>query len=137
MAIAYQNVDRWADASATLLAVRMPMGRHWIESATDELTRLSRRDEIAYVMAWLRDAVHLYTPRIWLAQQIDAMIANPKVTHREKVALQIWQSYTAHQRRDNTAARDADTTTDRQWHGQQKHRQYAQCRRGHRQVSRG
>ena len=105
MAIAYQNVDRWADASATLLAVRMPMGRHWIESATDELTRLSRRDEIAYVMAWLRDAVHLYTPRLWLPRQIDAMIANPMVTHREKVALQIWQSYTAHQRRDNTAAR--------------------------------
>jgi ATP/maltotriose-dependent transcriptional regulator MalT len=105
MAIAYQNIDRWADASATLQAIRMPMGRHWIESATDELTRLSRRDEIAYVMAWLRDAVHLYTSRLWLPRQIDAMIANPKVTHREKVALQIWQSYAAHQRRENALAR--------------------------------
>jgi DNA-binding CsgD family transcriptional regulator len=104
-AIAYQNADRWADAAATLSAVRMPIGRHWIESATDELTRLSRRDEIAYAMAWLRDAVRLWAPRAYLSRQLDAMIANPMVTNREKVALQIWQSYTAHQRRDSVTAR--------------------------------
>ncbi|MDH0116123.1 LuxR C-terminal-related transcriptional regulator [Rhizobium pusense] len=104
-AIAYQNANRWADAAATLSAVRMPMGRNWVESAHEDLSRLTRRDEIAYVMAWLRDAVHLFTPRAYLSRQIDAMIANPKVTNREKVALRIWQSYAAHQRRDNAAAR--------------------------------
>lgn len=104
-AIAYQNANRWADATATLSAIRMPMGRNWVESAHEDLSRLTRRDEIAYVMAWLRDAVHLFTPRAYLSRQIDAMIANPKVTNREKVALRIWQSYAAHQRRDNAAAR--------------------------------
>jgi DNA-binding CsgD family transcriptional regulator len=104
-AIAYQNVNRWADAAATLTAVRMPMGRHWVESATDDLARLTRRDEISYVMAWLRDAVHVSSPRPYLSRQIDALIANPAVTNREKVALQLWQSYAAHQRRDNAAAR--------------------------------
>lgn len=104
-AIAYQNANRWHDAAATLSAVRMPMGRHWIESATDELTRLTRRDEISYVMAWLRDNVRLWTPRPYLSRQLQALIANPNVTNREKVALQLWQSYTAHQRRDNAAAR--------------------------------
>ncbi|MCZ7447889.1 LuxR C-terminal-related transcriptional regulator [Agrobacterium rhizogenes] len=104
-AIAYQNANRWADAAATLSAIRMPMGRNWVESAHEDLSRLTRRDEIAYVMAWLRDAVHLFTPRAYLSRQIDAMIANPKVTNREKVALRIWQSYAAHQRRDNAAAR--------------------------------
>jgi DNA-binding CsgD family transcriptional regulator len=93
------------DATATLSAIRMPMGRNWVESAHEDLSRLTRRDEIAYVMAWLRDAVHLFTPRAYLSRQIDAMIANPKVTNREKVALRIWQSYAAHQRRDNAAAR--------------------------------
>jgi DNA-binding CsgD family transcriptional regulator len=104
-AIAYQNANRWADAGATLTAIRMPIGRNWVDSATDELTRLARRDEIAYAMAWLRDAVHIATPRAYLPRQIDAMIANPKVTNREKVALQLWQSYVSHQRRDNAAAR--------------------------------
>ncbi len=104
-AIAYQNANRWADAGATLTAIRMPIGRNWVDSATDELTRLSRRDEIAYAMAWLRDAVHIATPRAYLPRQIDAMIANPKVTNREKVALQLWQSYVSHQRRDNATAR--------------------------------
>lgn len=104
-AIAYQNANRWHDAAATLSAVRMPIGRHWIESATDELTRLTRRDEISYVMAWLRDNVRLWTPRPYLSRQLQALIANPSVTNREKVALQLWQSYAAHQRRDNAAAR--------------------------------
>lgn len=104
-AIAYQNANRWADAAATLSAIRMPMGRNWVESAHEDLSRLTRRDEIAYVMAWLRDAVHLFTPRAYLSRQIDAMIANPKVTNREKVALRIWQGYAAHQRRDIAAAR--------------------------------
>lgn len=104
-AIAYQNTNRWGDAAVTLTAVRMPIGRNWVDSATDELTRLFRRDEIAYAMAWLRDAVHIATPRSYLHRQIDAMIANPKVTNREKVALQLWQSYVSHQRRDNAGAR--------------------------------
>ncbi len=104
-AIAYQNANRWADAAATLTAVRMPLGRNWVESATDELIRLARRDEIAYTMAWLRDAVRLATPRPYLVRQIDALIANPKVTNRERVALQLWQSYAAYQRRDNAAVR--------------------------------
>ncbi|UWU18051.1 response regulator transcription factor (plasmid) [Rhizobium sullae] len=104
-AIAYQNANRWTDAAATLTAVRMPLGRNWVESATDELTRLVRRDEIAYAMAWLRDAVRLAAPRAYLPRQIDALIANPKVTNRERVALQLWQSYAAYQRRDNAAVR--------------------------------
>ncbi|RWX76958.1 LuxR family transcriptional regulator [Neorhizobium lilium] len=104
-AIAYQNANRWADAAATLTAVRIPLGRNWVESATDELMRLSRRDEIAYAMAWLRDAVHLATPRPYLPRQIDALISNPKVTNRQRVALQLWQSFTAYQRRDNAAVR--------------------------------
>jgi DNA-binding CsgD family transcriptional regulator len=104
-AIAYQNANRWADAAATLTAVRMPIGQNWVGSATEELTRLTRRDEIAYAMAWLRDAVRIATPRPYLHRQIEAMIANPKVTNREKVALQLWQSYVSHQRRDNAAAR--------------------------------
>lgn len=103
--IAYQNANRWADAAATLTAIRMPIGRNWVDSAIEELTRLTRRDEIAYTMAWLRDAVHIATPRSYLHKQIDALIANPKVTNREKVALQLWQSYLSHQRRDNAAAR--------------------------------
>lgn len=104
-AIAYQNVNRWADARSILSAVRMPIGRNWVESATDELARLTRRDEISYAMAWTRDAVHVWTPRPYLSRQIDALIANPYVTNREKVALQLWQSYAAHQRGDNAAAR--------------------------------
>ena len=104
-AIAYQNTNRWSEAAATLTSIRMPMGKNWVESAEEELTRLTRRDEITYVMAWLRDAVHVWTPRNYLPRQIDALIANPKVTNRERVALLIWQSYTAHQRRDNAAAR--------------------------------
>jgi len=104
-AIAYQNANRWADAAATLTAIRMPIGRNWVDSATDELTRLARRDEIAYAMAWLRDAVHISTPRAYLPRQIDALIANPKVTNREKVALRLWQAYVSHQRRDNANAR--------------------------------
>ncbi|MBT9371248.1 helix-turn-helix transcriptional regulator [Rhizobium sp. CSW-27] len=104
-AIAYQNVERWREAAATLSAIRMPLGKHWIESATDDLARLGRRDEIAYVMAWLREGVHLWTPRPYLPRQIEALLANPKVTNRERVALLIWQSYAAHQRRDTAAAR--------------------------------
>ena len=104
-AIAYQNVNRWVDAQSTLTAIRMPMGRNWVESATDELARLTRRDDISYAMAWIRDAVHLWTPRSYLPRQIDALISNPYVTNREKVALLLWYSYTAHQRGDSATAR--------------------------------
>ncbi len=104
-AIAYQNVNRWVDAQSTLTAIRMPMGRNWVESATDELARLTRRDDISYAMAWIRDAVHLWAPRSYLPRQIDALISNPYVTNREKVALLLWHSYTAHQRGDSATAR--------------------------------
>lgn len=104
-AIAYQNVNRWAEAQSTLAAIRMPMGRNWVESATDELARLTRRDDISYAMAWIRDAVHLWTPRSYLPRQIDALISNPYVTNRERVALLLWQSYSAHQRGDSATAR--------------------------------
>ncbi|WP_210106311.1 helix-turn-helix transcriptional regulator [Neorhizobium galegae] len=104
-AIAYQNAGRWREAAAALTAIRMPMGKHWIDSAVDDLSRLTRRDEIAYVMAWLREAVHLSTPRPYLARQLEALMANPKVTHRERVALAIWLSYAAHQRRETALAR--------------------------------
>lgn len=104
-AIAYQNAGRWREAAAALSAIRMPMGKHWIESAVDDLSRLNRRDEIAYVMAWLREAVHLWTPRPYLARQLEALFANPKVTNRERVALAIWLSYAAHQRRETVLAR--------------------------------
>jgi DNA-binding CsgD family transcriptional regulator len=104
-AIAYQNVNRWAEAQSTLAAIRMPMGRNWVESATNELTHLTHRNDISYAMAWLRDAAHLFTPRSYLPRQIDALLSNPSVTNREKVALLLWQSYTAHQRSDSATAR--------------------------------
>ncbi|SMF58304.1 regulatory protein, luxR family [Xaviernesmea oryzae] len=106
-AIAYQNVNRWEEAAAILSAIRMPMGRNGVESAIEELTRLARRDEIAYAMAWMREAVHQWTPRSYLPRQLEALIANPKVTNRERVALQVWQSYAAYQRGDNAAARSS------------------------------
>ena len=56
-------------------------------------------------MAWMREAVHQWTPRSYLPRQLEALIANPKVTNRERVALQVWQSYAAYQRGDNAAAR--------------------------------
>ncbi len=104
-AIAYQNASRWADAAAILTAIRMPISRSWVNSATDELTRLSRRDEIAYALAWLRDAIHIATPHAYLHRQLEALLSNPKVTNRERVGLQLWQSYASHQRRDRTSAR--------------------------------
>lgn len=104
-AIAYQNANRWQDAALTLAAVRMPMGRTGVESAIDELSRISRRDEISFAMTWLRDAVHQWTPRSYLPKQLDALLVNPKVTNREKVALQLWLSFAAFRRGDIAAAR--------------------------------
>ncbi|WP_374833720.1 helix-turn-helix transcriptional regulator [Paenochrobactrum pullorum] len=104
-AIAYQNANRWQDAALTLAAVRMPMGRTGVESAIDELSRISRRDEISFAMAWLRDAVHQWTPRSYLPKQLDALLVNPKVTNREKVALQLWLSFAAFRRGEIAEAR--------------------------------
>ncbi|HEY0275159.1 MAG TPA: LuxR C-terminal-related transcriptional regulator [Paenirhodobacter sp.] len=104
-AIAYQNMNRWSEADGILSALLLAKGRNWYETAVEDLALLTRRDEIACAMAWLRRAAHSPSPRPHLERQIAALVGNQKVTLREKVVLRLWLAHIAHQRRDATGAR--------------------------------
>lgn len=104
-AIGYQNAGRRSEALTVLLALRSARGRTWHESAVDELQRLSRREEIQTAMVWLRDAALSQMPRPHLERQIERLLANPKITQRERVALQLWLAHIALSRRDLSGSR--------------------------------
>lgn len=92
-ALVMQNGNRWNDAAATLSAMQSRINRTWVEAAVDELSRLSMRDEIEVAFAWLRQVVHERPERPYLDRQINAMIANERITGRQRRALQIWLAY--------------------------------------------
>lgn len=92
-ALVMQNGNRWNDAAATLSAMQMRINRTWVEAALDDLARLSMHDEIEVAFAWLRQIVHERPDRAYLDRQISAMIANERVTGRQRRALQIWLAF--------------------------------------------
>ena len=92
-ALVMQNGNRWNDAATTLAALQMRINRTWVEAALDELSRLSERDEIEITFAWLRQIVHERPERAYLDRQLQAMIANERVTGRQRLALHIWHAF--------------------------------------------
>ncbi|WP_181408009.1 LuxR C-terminal-related transcriptional regulator [Pararhizobium mangrovi] len=105
MARLLQNANRWNDAVEVLQALRLTIGRTWVEAAVEDLAHLSGRDEVAYAMVWLRDAIHGAHQRSYLVHQITTLMACPVVMHRDRAVLQLWLAFLHRRLRDTGSAR--------------------------------
>lgn len=99
-----QNEGRRLEAADTLLALRQPIGRTWIEAAMEALSKLTG-EELAYACAWLRQAADDPVIRPFLDRQLAHLVANPAMTHRQRIAAQIWLAHVQRRQRNRTAAR--------------------------------
>ncbi|WP_102224979.1 helix-turn-helix transcriptional regulator [Acidimangrovimonas sediminis] len=103
-AIAFQNLGRWHEAETILDAIDMAQGRTWHEAAVDQLQRIAREEEIVHALARLRQLAFRQYDRPFVAAQLAAMLANPRVLQRERVALRIWRAHVLDQTRATAQA---------------------------------
>lgn len=104
-AIILQNGNRWQEAAAKLASLRTRITRAFVFGATDELSRLQDRDEIAIALTWLRH-IAFETPTLpQLDTRLASMLGNLHITGRQKAGLEIWLAYVSKRQRNPTKAR--------------------------------
>lgn len=100
-----QNAGRWGEAARMLAPIQSRLDRVWMESAEEELERLTGRDEILLALSWLRQ-IAFERPRFpYLDRKLETMRQNPRLTGRQRLSLDIWAAYVARELRDHGRAR--------------------------------
>ena len=100
-----QNSNRWQAAAEKLANVPSRITRAWVSGATEELGRLSDRDEIMLCLAWLRHLVYEAPTRAGLDAQLDAMLENLNLTGRQRLSVEIWLAFVSKRQRNLSRAR--------------------------------
>lgn len=100
-----QNSNRWQAAAEKLGNVPSRITRAWVAAATEELGRLSDRDEIMLCLAWLRHLVYEAPTRAGLDAQLDQMLDNLNLTGRQRLSVEIWLAFVSKRQRNLSRAR--------------------------------
>ena len=100
-----QNGNRWQEAADRLATLPSRIGKAWVMSQTDELTRLADRDELALAIIWLRHIVFEAPTRPGLDEQLAALRNNLHVTERQQIGIDIWQAHVHKRQRNLSKAR--------------------------------
>lgn len=88
-----QTARRWSEARASLEDMTGRFGRAGLAPRPHMLRELRAHDDILQALLWLRQAC-FETPRdAALQERLDAMSANPVLSARQHLCLQIWQSW--------------------------------------------
>ncbi len=103
--IVLQNGNRWQEAAECLAALPLSITRAWILANTDELARLTDRDELAAALLWLRHLAFEGPKRPGLTEKMGAISRNPLLTARQRIGVEIWSAYCHRRLRNLTAAR--------------------------------
>ncbi len=103
--VVLQNGNRWHEAAERLDALPHRITRVWVLAQTDELTKLSDRDELAGAMLWLRHLAFEGPKRPGLTDKLAAISGNPLLTARQRIGVEIWAAYCHKRLRNLTAAR--------------------------------
>jgi len=102
-----QTANRWREAADLLTAVQSRINRTWVESAVENLPRLTDPREIALAMAWLRHLIWEVPTRPMLRDQIAELLRNDHLTERQVITALVWSAHLARVNRDMTSARAA------------------------------
>lgn len=90
-----QNVRRWREARQRLEAMATRIGRVWMDSAGENLVDLRDPEDIAQALLWLRQQV-LDRPRDpTLAARLSHIAANPALSWRQRLAVDLWRAVVA------------------------------------------
>ncbi len=100
-----QNANRWQEASERLNAIDSRIDRNWVLNSDQILERMDNRDELALVLAWLRQVVYEQSDREGLDDLILGVMRNLNLTDRQRISLDVWLAYIAKRQRNLTRAR--------------------------------
>lgn len=100
-----QNANRWGEAARMLSPIQARIDRVWIESADAEFARLATRDEVMLALCWLRQITYEHPRLPYLGRKLDHMAANPRLTGRQRIALDIWRAHVARATRNPSRVR--------------------------------
>ena len=103
--VVLQNGNRWQEAASRLGAMEGRINRGFILAATDELSRLSDRDELAVALVWLRLLTFEAPTRAGLAEKLLALLANLHLSARQRIGVEVWLAHVYRRQRKPTAAR--------------------------------
>ena len=103
--VVLQNGNRWHEAAERLDALPNRITRVWVLAKSDELTKLSDRDELAAALLWLRHLAFEGPKRPGLTDKLTAISGNPLLTARQRIGVEIWAAYCHKRLRNLTAAR--------------------------------
>jgi DNA-binding CsgD family transcriptional regulator len=104
-AIVLQNANRWAEAAAKLKSVDLPIDRDWVLNNPDAVSNLRDRDEIALVLAWLRQILHERPDLPPLKDALEAAMGNLNITDRQRLCIAIWLASVHKRTKDLTKTR--------------------------------
>lgn len=103
--VVLQNGNRWQEAAARLGAMPGRISRTFVLAATDELSRLSDRDELAVALVWLRLLTFEGPTRAGLAEKLLAILGNLNLSARQRIGVEVWLAHVYRRQRNPTAAR--------------------------------
>ena len=102
-----QNGNRWQEAAERLASLPQRITRAWVQANTQELSRLSDRDELAAALLWLRHLAFEAPNRPGLPEKLAALATNLHLTARQRIGLAVWLAHTHRRLRNLSAARAA------------------------------
>ena len=100
-----QNANRWQEAAERLTAIDSRIDRNWVLGSNQVLERMDNRDEMALVLAWIRQMVYEQPALGGLDELIAGLMRNLNITDRQRIGLEIWLAYIAKRQRNLTRAR--------------------------------
>jgi DNA-binding CsgD family transcriptional regulator len=104
-AIVLQNGNRWSEAANLLRGISLPIDREWVLANPQAVSRLSDRDDIGLVLAWLRQILHEQPDLPELELALASALANLNVTDRQRLCVSIWLASVHKRNQDLTKAR--------------------------------
>lgn len=100
-----QNGARWQDAAARLVAMPGRISAAFMAAAGDDLALIEDRDELAQAILWLRQMAAESPARPGLERKVAALLRNPTLNARQRLALEVVAAHVQRSQRDLTAAR--------------------------------
>jgi DNA-binding CsgD family transcriptional regulator len=97
--VVMQTGNRWQEAAQKAATLPSRITLLWVQSATDALTALHDRDEVALVLIWLRHMAQVMPQRPGLDRLLTLILDNPHLTARQRLGAEIWLAHVLRRQR--------------------------------------
>ncbi|MDX5594406.1 LuxR C-terminal-related transcriptional regulator [Pseudovibrio sp. SPO723] len=99
-----QDNGRWIEAEQHLETIQGRITRQWVESAKQELAKLTDANEISVALTWMRQIAFERPKKTELLEQLDMFLGNYEVTRNQARMLTSVKAFVARRQKNTTLA---------------------------------